>query len=90
MQTTQREYHKKSPRYTHFCKNSDPRLRDGTSGAGTSSRTIGPITELYTEMGCKVGPRLRGLAPRGQKKPVGGFTQPRAYLTAHLSTHTQK
>ena len=27
----------------------------------------------HTEMGYKVGPRLHELAPRGQRKPVGGI-----------------
>ena len=35
-------------------------------------------------MGCKVFPRLCELAPCGQRKPGGGFTQPGAHLMAHL------
>ena len=44
--------------------------------------------QMYTELGYKVGPRLRELAPapvaRGSQE--AGFTQPRAHPIAHLCT----
>ena len=51
--------------------------------------TEGPFSRKlprYTEMGERVGPRLRELASRGWRKPGAGFTQPRAHSFAQPCT----
>ena len=42
------------------------------------------IGRTGTELGYKVGPRLREIVPCGGGRQEAGFTQPRARLKAHL------
>ena len=41
---------------------------------------------MYRDL-LKGGPRLRELAPRGQREPGGGFTQPRVHLLVDPCTY---